>query len=77
MLSAGMWCSVKKPLMSDCLRPIMQELESLATEDISHLCVQSCNWEEVCVCVDRVCNVVVNVHDIYFYRNENCSQRAW
>ena len=38
MLSAGMWCSVKKPLMSDCLRPIMQELESLATEDISHLC---------------------------------------
>ena len=32
MLLAGLWCSAKKPPITDCLTPIIEELEALATE---------------------------------------------
>lgn len=32
MLLAGIWCSAKKPPTSECLTPIVEELEVLATE---------------------------------------------
>ena len=34
MFLAGIWCASKKPPTSECLTPILQELESLATDGI-------------------------------------------
>ena len=35
MLLAGIWCSPKKPPVSECLSPIIEELDDLATNGTS------------------------------------------